>query len=56
MTEEELRREIRYILEDIAEQGYERRFGYNNIENGLNEILTLIREAGWKSPKEKDDQ
>jgi hypothetical protein len=50
MTRDELREHIVDILRDVAEQGYEQKFGYNSVGSFADEILTLI--ADWKSPED----
>lgn len=52
MTEEELKFQLKNICKDIAEQGYGQKRGYDVVDEFADQILTLIREAGWKSPEE----
>jgi hypothetical protein len=50
MTKDEVREHIVDILRDVAEQGYERKRGYDSVGSFADQILALFE--GWKSPEE----
>jgi hypothetical protein len=50
MTRDKLREHIIDILRNVAEQGYERKRGYDGVGSFADEILTLF--ASWKSPED----
>ena len=49
MTEEELRKQIFLVLDNAVDWDFE---VFYDMDKTIKEILTLIKEAGWKSPEE----
>ena len=49
MTEEELRKQIFLVLDNAVDWDFE---GFYDMDKTIKEILTLIKEAGWKSPSD----